>query len=38
VAWGKKSGVKPKTLSYMAECPYVERVREWWARQERRSA
>lgn len=35
VAWNKARGVKPKKLRYMGECPHIDRVREWWARQRR---
>lgn len=28
--WDKARGLDPKSLRYMGECPWIERVRAYW--------
>lgn len=30
VCWERKRGDNPGKVRYMAECPWIERVREYW--------
>jgi len=30
VCWERKRGTKPGKVKYMGQCPWIERVREYW--------
>jgi hypothetical protein len=30
--WDRARGLDPKQISHMAECPWIEKVREYWRR------